>query len=347
MSRGKWLAGFVLLTLTTGAFVGCGNQSTAQANNAEATQTTTRTVVDQLGREVTIEGPVERIVSSYYITSSLLIALEAEDKVVGIEMKADTREIYKRAAPEFLELEAIGSGKALNVESILALNPDLVIIPYRLESFIPQLEALGIPTIAVEPETMEGFMTCVSLVGEAIGHEKEAKALLTYYEEQMNRVTKLTEQVEEKPSVYLSGSGTALTTVTGKMYQNDMIAIAGGENVSAELEDGYWAQISPEQLLAWNPEKWFAVSYADYTLDDILNDSKFSTIQAVQNGEVVTFPSKLEPWDYPTPSSVLGVLWLTQELHPDLYSEEEYSEDATAFYKQFFDIEVTAEDMGL
>lgn len=347
MSSIKWMAGLVLVTLTTGVFAGCTTHNKPQGSDQVVTEMTTRTVIDQLGREVTIEGPVERIVSSYYITSSLLIALGAEEKVVGIEMKADTREIYKRAAPEFLELEAIGSGKTLNIEAILALNPDLVIIPYRLESFIPQLEALGIPTIVVEPETMEGFMECAALVGEAIGHQDEAEALVTYYEDQINYIAELTKDIEERPRVYLSGSGTALTTVTGQMYQDDLITLAGGINVSAALQDGYWAQISPEELLAWAPEKWLIVNYADYTRDDIVKDQKFSTIQAVQQDEVKIFPSILEPWDYPTPSSVLGVLWLTQELHPELYSVEQYSEEAATFYKQFFSIDVTDEDMGI
>lgn len=133
------------------------------------------TVTDQLGREVTIKGDVNRIVSSYYITSSMLIALDAKDKVVGLEMKADTREIYKQAAPQFLELPAVGSGKTFNVEEALALEPDLIILPYRLESFIPQIESLNIPVIAVEPESMEDFLACIELIGTAIGHEKELR----------------------------------------------------------------------------------------------------------------------------------------------------------------------------
>lgn len=342
----KWIALLAVFSMGVSVLTGCGTNTFEEKKEAvEVVQP--RIVVDQLGREVEIPGKVERIVSSYYITSSLLIALDAEEKMVGIEMKADTREIYKRAAPEFLDLEAIGSGKTLNIESIVALDPDLVIIPYRLESFVSQLESLGIPTIVVEPETMEGFIECVELVGNAIGHEEEANELITYYEEQIEKVTELTEDVESKPSVYLSGSGAPLVTVTGKMYQNDLIKMAGGVNVSEQLQDGYWTQISPEQLLAWNPEKWLAVGYADYSLEDIKNDPKYAEIAAVKNGDIKTFPSILEPWDYPTPSSVLGILWLTHELHPEIYDVEEYTQDATVFYKTFFDIDVTAEDMGI
>ena len=53
------------------------------------------TVIDQAGREVTIEKAPEKIVSGYYISTSLLIALGQEDKLVGIEAKADKRPIYR------------------------------------------------------------------------------------------------------------------------------------------------------------------------------------------------------------------------------------------------------------
>ena len=53
------------------------------------------TVTDQAGRTVTIEAEPQSIVSGYYISTSLLIALDQEDKLVGIEAKADKRPIYR------------------------------------------------------------------------------------------------------------------------------------------------------------------------------------------------------------------------------------------------------------
>lgn len=313
----------------------------------EKEQAETITVTDQLGREVVIPSNVERIVSSYYITSSLLIALGAEDRVVGVEMKADTREIYKKAAPQFLDLPGIGTAKTINVEEVLALKPDLVIIPYRLKEFIPQFEALNIPVVAVEPESLENFLACVELVGTAIGEEERAKELVDYYTTHVDEVKALTKNVENRPKVYLSGGSSYLTTCTSKMYQNDMIEIAGGQNVSSELQDGYWANVSVEQILMWNPEVIYSVGYASYGLDEVTGDAKLAGVEAVKNNEIYVFPSILEPWDYPTPSSILGILWLTNQLHPELYSIEEYTEEAENFYETFFDVEVTPEEMGL
>ena len=57
------------------------------------------TLTDHAGRSVTIEKQPEKLVSGYYITSSLLIGLGLKDKVVGIETKAKSRTIYSFAAP--------------------------------------------------------------------------------------------------------------------------------------------------------------------------------------------------------------------------------------------------------
>lgn len=356
----------ILLVLTVGgmSLVGCGKQgeinqvketdvtktsdkSKEEIKAIESEQIETITITDQLGRQVEIPKKVERIVSSYYITSSLLIALGAEDRVVGVEMKADTRGIYKKAAPQFLELPSIGTSKTINVEEVLVLNPDVVIIPYRLKEFIPQFEALNVPVIAVEPESLDDFLKCIELVGSVIGEEARAKDLVTYYKTNVEEVKALTENLEERPKVYLSGGSSYLTTCTSNMYQNDMIQIAGGENVSKELQDGYWANVSIEQILMWNPDVIYSVGYASYGVEDVTRDAKLAGVEAIKSNNVERFPSILEPWDYPTPSSILGILWLVNQLHPELYSIEQYTEEVEQFYETFFDIEVTPEEMGL
>ena len=145
----------------------------------------------------------------------------------------------------------------------------------------------------------------------------------------------------------LAGSDSVLKTCTSKMYQNYMFEVCGGENVTKELTDGYWTTISVEELVKKNPDVIYMVVYASYSKDDILKDERLKGINAIKNNKVYVFPSTLEAWDYPTPSSMLGILWLENNLHPDLYSKEDYIKDAKDFYKEFYDIEVSEEELGL
>ena len=73
------------------------------------------TVTDQAGREVTIEQAPERLVSGYYISTSALIALDLEDRLVGIEAKADKRAIYRLSAPELIDLPNVGTAKEFDL----------------------------------------------------------------------------------------------------------------------------------------------------------------------------------------------------------------------------------------
>ena len=77
----------------------------AQSGSAEDPSVPDRypmTLTDQAGRTVTLQKEPERIVSGYYVSTSMLIALGQKDKLVGIEAKADMRDIYRLSAPELI-----------------------------------------------------------------------------------------------------------------------------------------------------------------------------------------------------------------------------------------------------
>ena len=109
------------------------------------------TLTDQAGRQVTIEAEPEKLVSGYYISTSLLIALGLEDQLVGIEAKADSRPIYARSAPELLDLPSVGTAKQFDLEGCLALEPDLVILPLKLQDSADTLAEMGIPGPGGQP----------------------------------------------------------------------------------------------------------------------------------------------------------------------------------------------------
>lgn len=336
----KIMSLFIIGILMSTFVVGCGSSNVESKDNKV-------TVVDQLGREVELDGTPEKIVSSYYISTSLLINLGVKDKLVGIEAKAKTREMYKKVAKELIDLPAVGTSKEINVEECANLNPDLVIIPTRLKEFIPKFEELKIPVIAIEPETLDQFKETVKLIGKAVGKEEKANKLVNYYDDTISKVKELNKNLTEKQNVYLAGSDSVLKTCTSKMYQNYMFEVCGGENVTKELTDGYWTTVSVEELVKKNPDVIYMVGYASYSKDDILKDERLKGVNAIKNNKVYVFPSTLEAWDYPTPSSMLGILWLENNLHPDLYSKEDYIKDAKEFYKEFYDIEVSEEELGL
>lgn len=298
------------------------------------------TVTDQAGREVTIEQEPEKLVSGYYISTSALIALDLDERLVGIEAKADKRPIYKLSAPELLLLPNVGTAKEFDLEGCAALEPDLVILPLKLEDAAATLDELGIPVLLVNPENQALLTDMIYLIASATNTLDKADALLDFTATQEAWLSETLSGVEA-PSVYLAGNSNLLSTAGDAMYQSDMIRLAGGSNVASEITDTYWAEIDYEQLLAWNPEYIILASDADYTVEDVLSNENLSDCSAVINKHVYQMPNDAEAWDSPVPSSILGSVWLAGVLHPDLFSEADCTALINEYYETFYDFTYT------
>ena len=294
------------------------------------------TVTDHAGREVIIEEEPQKLVSGYYISTSLLIALDLDERLVGIEAKANKRAIYSLAAPELIDLPNVGTAKEFDLEGCAALEPDLVILPIKLKSAVETLEGLGIDVLLVNPENQELLTGMIHMIAAATGTEEQAEALLNFTMEQETLLWAAMSGVET-PSVYLAGNSSLLSTAGNAMYQSDMIRLAGGVNVAAEIEDTYWVEIDYEQLLTWNPDYIILASDAAYTVADVLADPNLAECAAVVSGNVYQMPSKAEAWDSPVPSGILGALWLANVLHNDLMTDADCAAKIDEYYETFYD----------
>ena len=320
-----------------------GNVSASGSAPAESASQAEDQIVltDQAGREVVLEGPAQSIVSCYYISTYAAIALGAEDRVVGLEKKADTRPIYQMAAPELLEKPQVGTMKELDVEATAALEPELVIMPQALVDYADTLTQLGIPVLVVNPESHEALVEMLQLMGTALGLEDRAEALTSYYQEQLDRMAELTQDTEA-PVVYMGSNSTFLATAPASMYQSTLIRQAGGVNAGDSLEGDYWTDVSYEDVLAMAPQVIVLPAGAEYTVQDVVEDPQLSALPAVQDGAVYQMPGGIEEWDSPVPSGILGTMWMTSVLHPDVYPFEEFTADAQDFYQTFYGFSVDA-----
>lgn len=338
------LASVMVLSLAA-----CSNQPAEENSSSQSSSEQTAslettypvTITDALGREVTIEEEPERLVSGYYITTSYLAALDLDEKLVGIEAKADTRELYKLAAPELPSLPNVGSLKQFNLETCVSTEPDLVILSAKVPDAVAKLEELGIPVIAVNPESEKEFKETISMIGTACNVQERANELTESYDKTIADLAAKLEGVEPA-RVYLGGNSAFLSTAGPAMFQDLLIRGAGAENVASEITDTYWATVSYEQLLAWNPDTIILAPQAEYTVDDVLNDPALADLDAVKNGKVYAMPNVIESWDSPIPSSYLGSIWMASVLYPDAVSTEDYTKACVDFYQQFYGFDASS-----
>ena len=302
-------------------------------------------VVDQLGREVSISSEPHKIVSGYYISSSACIALGLSDNIVAIEAQGNKRPIYSLARPDMIKLPNVGTAKAFDLETCLKVEPDLVILPAKQKNTAKILTEMGIPAIVVNPESHEQIIEMFNLIGKATGKTKEAKKLISYYQDKLDFVAKKASKASIKPVVYMCGTGSYLTTSPKDMYQGSLIESAGAVNAGSSIKGSSWAEISYEQLIVMNPDIIIiptnnnANGTPDFSASTIVNDPQLKSLTAVKNNAIYQMPVGYEAWDSPVPSGILGALWMLKTVHPEMYSNEAFEKDVKDFYSTFYGFE--------
>ena len=329
----KWISMLLAVALALSA-VACSRPGKTDAPDSQGLSYPI-TVTDHAGRQVVIEKEPQKIVSCYYITSSLLMALGLEDKMVGIEDNPEFRPIYGLSAPHLLELPWVGTAKVLDVEGCAALEPDLVILPLRQKESAEILESLGIDVLLVNPESQTLLTEMIQMVASATNTQDKGDELIAFLDKQEAKLNQILAGVAA-PRVYMASNSNMLATAGDGMYQSDMIRLAGGANVAAEIEDTYWAEIDYEQLLVWDPEYIILASSAKYTAEDVLQDPNLAGCTAVVNGNVYQIPCDAESWDSPVPSSILGALWLANILHPEKLTDTDCAAIMDEYYETFY-----------
>ena len=291
----------VLLVLTLFA-AGCmpgGNVAPKEVQNgAAASELYPLTVTDDLGREVTLSAKPVRIVSLMPSLTEILFALDEGERVVGVTDWCN----YPAAAQERVKVGGISN---LNPESILALEPDLIVTSNSdtLAQTLSFLAGAGIPYLVVDPQNLAEIEESIAKIAEAIGSSAKGEAVVA--EMQSGRAT-MAEKVAaiaeaDRPSVFVMIDTESLFTVGDGVFLTELIAGAGGQNIAAGLGSGYF-EMSEEKLFELDPE----VIIATFPMrEQLLAREAWQELRAVKNGRIYDVNGDLV--SRPGPRVVLGM----------------------------------------
>lgn len=299
------------------------------------------TVTDSAGRIVAVDQPVEHIASAYGIGTFYVYALGAGDRLVAawyVGLKSASQAPASFAVLEPRLDEILRSGDP-NVEDLAARGADLLIADAsRHASLVEPMQALGVPTLLLAPETAQGVVLTTLLLGAVLGDEADSRAaaLVTdiYRVYGMAAVAVAGTPLGDRPRVLFLGSNPS-QVASGAMYQTSLIEAAGGLSVSGDLV-GSWNTVGLEQILLWNPDVIVIPSYATFAASDLVKNPDWGSIRAVQTGRVAKMPRVFGTLDTPLPESMLGVVWLSAFLNPGR-SMFDVPAEATAFYRTYYD----------
>jgi iron complex transport system substrate-binding protein len=272
-------------------------------------------LVDGMGRDVSIPEPAQRILSIAPSATEILFAIGAGDQVIGREDTADY-------PPEVLELPSIGSTyETLNTESIVAMDPDLVMAAMiNSPEHVQAIEDLGIPVFVLgNPLVFEDLYLILEQAGELTGRNAEAVDLVEDLRARVDGVTAALSGVELK-RVYYEIDGMdpmAPWTIGAGTFQDVLITVAGGENITSDID--FYGQISLEELVARDPQVMiFSQSVWVTTSPESVGERPgWSQITAVANGSVFGIEGN---WiDRPGPRLVDAYEALAAFLHPERF----------------------------
>lgn len=294
------------LVMLAGAISGCA--AGAKAPGA---------VTDDLGRNVQIDTIPQRIISLSPSNTELVYALGLEDRLVGVT-KFDN---YPEAAQS---KEKIGGYTDIDIEKVVSLKPDLVLASSIHEAqVIPALEKLGLKVIGMEATTLAGALADIRLLGRLAGKSSEAEKLASSLEKRVQAVEAKVSKVpaSELPRVLFVVWHDPIWTAGGSTLDNDLVTIAGGSNIAAELS-GY-PTISLEQVLAADPEVIIALTGHGDGKDEPFNWAIGEKRLADTSARKAT-PSKVYQVDADitarsSPRAVDGLELLARVIHPELY----------------------------
>ena len=292
---------FIILSLLITMTVGC-NQPSLSA-----------TFVDDMGREITIKGIPERIISHVPGITEILYALELEEKVIGVSDYCDY--------PEEAKLKpSVGNYFNPSIENIVALDPDLVLTDGHSEG-IKQLDSLGITYMVIDPKDIDGILRDIELVAKVTNSEDRAGKLIKDMRERMAYVMTRVEGAP-RPKVFYIIDATDLNnpwTAGPGSFIDSLITMAGGENIGAKAGSA-WAKMSIEEVVNSDPDIIILPTKhgTAFTPPEALKGHPtWQKITAVKGGRIFTIDDDLV--SRYGPRIILGLEEMAKIIHPELF----------------------------
>ncbi len=340
---GVGLAGLVTLAACSGRD-GDNTAATTAASGAGGSAVTTTMatkveVTDQRGVKTTLDKGVEKIAFAVIPAPAIFAAVDRSwDRIVGINQStlvANKGGMFATIFPKSASTEVIsGSDFVPNVENILKLDPDVVVQwGDRGDDVVAPITKAGFPVVGLKYGTQEYLETWITLFAELAGKPERGKHLVDWQHARIAAITDAVAKAGGTPpkAMMLSRMGDGYGTTTDAGYDGFQFKLVGANQVSTGFSASQSAQVSPEQILAWDPEFIFLSAFDEMKPSDIYNDTRLATVSAVKNKRVYKTPLGAYRWQVPGAESPLMWQWFFDVLHPDKASRTLRKQVADAF----------------
>ena len=304
------------------------------------------TLIDSADRVVTVNKPIERVITLGGYDAEVLRLFGAVDKIVGVSSWMPKKYFHTLCVPELSNLPTVGShtgrGTNLDYEAILNLNPDLVNgWHYNIAEVGEKLP--GIAVVGFDFFVPETIKEETVKFGYIFGKKDETKHYIDdFHDKYINLIKTRTEGVsdENMPKIYLERHNDAYLTYASESYVQQGMYLAGGKNIFADLP-GSQINVDPEEVLTRNPDIIIKYGYYDtgYGIDDIskvkasrdeiMSRPELANVNAVKNGRVYIMHMSLNLG----PKHPIAKVYWAKWFHPELFEDM----DPSVIHQEYMD----------
>jgi iron complex transport system substrate-binding protein len=237
---------------------------------------------------------IQRIVSLAPSITETLYFLNAEEKLVGCTNYC-TLAVHDG-------IQQIGSTVDVNVEKILALQPDLVLTMLMTkQQDIETMKKLGIQVLVFpSPVSFGEICEQTRQIAKLIGVGKNADSLIQQIENSVDSLRKVAESKLHQQKFFFQIGADPIFTVLENTFMNDLITFSNGENIANGLKRG---TLTRESVVVKNPEVIIIATMGGFGETEMNAWMKYKELNAVKNNTIFLVDS--ETSCSPTPANFL------------------------------------------
>jgi len=268
------------------------------------------TITDSRGKTRTLSAPPQRVVSLAPSNTEILFDLGAGDRIAADTTACDF--------PPEARLKPHIGGYPIDIEKVEAKSPDLVVAVESLNAQpVAALEKAGVPVLTVDAKTVAQTYDAILLLGKATGTEARAQQIVQDMKARIKAVRQKTAHVANRPKVLIAYGDNPIYTTGPGSFIDDLITIAGGQNIASMPPPLKNDVITPEQVLVRQPDVILCSPDLQQKLKQLPGWAQ--GVPAVRNNGFFTSspPGILER---PGPRLADGAEQLARYLHPELFA---------------------------
>jgi iron complex transport system substrate-binding protein len=268
------------------------------------------TVTDDEGTSVTIPARPVKIVSLTPATTETLFALGVGSRVVG---KVEDIANYP---PEASGVPVVATNIAVDVEKIVALEPDLVVsggAGLTQGDAVEQLRRAKVPVLVSYPTSISVALAGIRTIGKVVGSAPEAEQLATSMDQRIQAMAARVANGPKPRTFYEIDTTGGIFTPPAQSIYGEMLRLAGTEPISGDAS----YSISLEKLVAADPEVILLGDAAYGATPELVKARPgWAVMTAVKQGRIV--PVNDIVVTRPGPRLVDGLAGLIRAVHPEV-----------------------------